>query len=174
MYLYCPLIYWRIFSQKRALVTLMPQPPYRMARHSKKMAAEKCIYIFWTPLYVKRLPAKNTCKLETFVYLPSLTSFLIMKTNNMFEQNWSQGISVGIATSYRLDDRGSILCRNKNVCLLHSVQTSTGAHPTSSPMGTGGYFLEGLADYPPYYRGQERRSNISTLPYVFVACYVII
>jgi hypothetical protein len=41
-----------ILSQKMVLVTLMPEPPYRMARQSNKMAAEQSVYIFWTALYV--------------------------------------------------------------------------------------------------------------------------
>jgi hypothetical protein len=112
--------------------------------------------------------------LETFVSLLSLTLFLTVKTNNIFEQSGNQDISVGIATSYRLDDEGSILCRSKHFPLLHSVQSSIGAHTTSSPMGTEGYFLVGKADHPPYYRREEQWSNISSLPFVFVAWYVII
>jgi hypothetical protein len=38
-----------ILSQKMALVTLMPKPPYRMAGQSNKMAAERCVYIIFGP-----------------------------------------------------------------------------------------------------------------------------
>jgi hypothetical protein len=40
-----------IFSQKMVLVTGMPEPPYRMAGQSKKMAEERYVYIFWVRLY---------------------------------------------------------------------------------------------------------------------------
>jgi hypothetical protein len=33
----------------------------------------------------------------------------------------------------------------RDFSLLHSVQTGSGAHPASYPMGTGGYFPEGKA-----------------------------
>jgi hypothetical protein len=41
---------------------------------------------------------------------------------------------------YRLDDRGSIPGRGKEgiSSLRHRVQTGSGAHPPSYPMGTGG------------------------------------
>jgi hypothetical protein len=48
--------------------------------------------------------------------------------------------SVGIATCYRLDGRGSVPGRSKRLSLLHRVQTGSGAHPTSYPMGTKGIF----------------------------------
>jgi hypothetical protein len=51
----------------------------------------------------------------------------------------SRDSSVGIATGYGMDDRGdrsSSPSRVKN--FLHVVQTGSGVHPTSSPMGTGG------------------------------------
>jgi hypothetical protein len=43
--------------------------------------------------------------------------------------------SVGIATSYGLDGRGSIPGRGKKFSLPHSVQTGSRAHPASYPMG---------------------------------------
>jgi hypothetical protein len=42
--------------------------------------------------------------------------------------------------SYGLDSRGSIPGRGKRFFLLHSVQTGSGAHPSSYPMSTGGPF----------------------------------
>jgi hypothetical protein len=45
--------------------------------------------------------------------------------------------SVGIAIGYGLGGMGSISVRSKKFSLLHSVQTGSGAHPTSYPMGTG-------------------------------------
>jgi hypothetical protein len=50
--------------------------------------------------------------------------------------------SVGIATGYWLDDRGSSLDRYKVLSLFQVIQTGSGAHPASYPMGTGGSFLE--------------------------------
>jgi hypothetical protein len=47
-------------------------------------------------------------------------------------------LSVGIATSYGFDDSG--IGVPWHFSLLHSVQTSSGAHPASYPMGTGGSF----------------------------------
>jgi hypothetical protein len=39
---------------------------------------------------------------------------------------------------YRLDDQGSVFSmgRERNFCLCHSVQTGSGAHPASYPMGS--------------------------------------
>jgi hypothetical protein len=54
--------------------------------------------------------------------------------------------SVGIATGYRLDDRGSGIRFPVDVgsfSLLHCVQTGSGAHPASYTIGTGGSFLGG-------------------------------
>jgi hypothetical protein len=55
----------------------------------------------------------------------------------------SRDSSVGIATDYRLDDRGSIPGGAGNFFLRHRVQSGSGAHPTSYPMGTGGFFPGG-------------------------------
>jgi hypothetical protein len=47
---------------------------------------------------------------------------------------------VGIATGYGLDDRGvgvRVPVRSR-ISLLHVIQTGSGAHPASYPMGTGG------------------------------------
>jgi hypothetical protein len=46
--------------------------------------------------------------------------------------------SVGIATGYGPDGRGSISGRGKRFSLLHCVQTGSGAYPASYPMGTWG------------------------------------
>jgi hypothetical protein len=51
----------------------------------------------------------------------------------------SRGSSVGIATGYGLDDRG-VGVRvpvGSEFSLLHVVQTGSGVHPASYPMGTG-------------------------------------
>jgi hypothetical protein len=48
----------------------------------------------------------------------------------------SWDISVDIATGYGPDDR-----RSRRFVWLHGVQTDSGAHPASYPMGAGGSFL---------------------------------
>jgi hypothetical protein len=55
----------------------------------------------------------------------------------------SRDSAVGIATSYWLDGRGSIPGRDKRLYPLHSIQTGSGAHPVSYPMGTGWLFPRG-------------------------------
>jgi hypothetical protein len=42
--------------------------------------------------------------------------------------------------SYKLDDRGWISCRRRYFSLRHRIQTGSGVHLASYPMGTGGYF----------------------------------
>jgi hypothetical protein len=53
---------------------------------------------------------------------------------------WSRGSSIGIATSYGLDGRGSILGKSKRFLLLHNIQSGSLAHQPASPMGTGALF----------------------------------
>jgi hypothetical protein len=51
---------------------------------------------------------------------------------------------VGIATGYGLDDRGvGVPSPGRVKNFLHSVQTGSGAHPASYPVGTGGSFPGG-------------------------------
>jgi hypothetical protein len=49
----------------------------------------------------------------------------------------------GIAMSYRMEDQDSISGRDKNLYVLHTVQTGSRAHPVTYPMGTGGSFPRG-------------------------------
>jgi hypothetical protein len=52
-------------------------------------------------------------------------------------------ISAGIVTGYGLDDREGSEFESRwseVVFLLSAVQTGSGAHPASYPMGTGGSF----------------------------------
>jgi hypothetical protein len=54
----------------------------------------------------------------------------------------SRGSVVGIANGYGLDDRG-VRVRvpvGSRIFSLHVVQTGSGVHLTSYPMGTGGSF----------------------------------
>jgi hypothetical protein len=53
----------------------------------------------------------------------------------------SRGSSVGMATGYGLNDRGSgvrFTAGTGNFSLLHRIQTDSGAYPPSHPMCTGG------------------------------------
>jgi hypothetical protein len=51
--------------------------------------------------------------------------------------------SVGVATGYELDSRGSILGREKGFLLLHNVQIVSRAYPGSWDLGGGGIKLQG-------------------------------
>jgi hypothetical protein len=62
--------------------------------------------------------------------------------------------SFGVATGYGLEGRNSIPISGRNVSILHRFPTGCGAHPTSHPVGTGGFFSrvkrQGLeADHSP-------------------------
>jgi hypothetical protein len=74
-----------------------------------------------------------------FLKIHSMLSSLVYK---------SRDSSIGIATGYELDDWGSAVrfsARTGNFSLHHRVQTGSGAHPASYPMGTRGSFLGGKA-----------------------------
>jgi hypothetical protein len=61
---------------------------------------------------------------------------------------YSRDGSVGIALGYGLDDRGSRVrfpAGARNFSLHHRVQSGSGAHPASYPMGTRGSFPWGKA-----------------------------
>jgi hypothetical protein len=55
--------------------------------------------------------------------------------------------AVGIATDYGLDDRefGVRVPVGSEFYFLHMVQTGSGVHPASYPIGTGGFFPGGKA-----------------------------
>jgi hypothetical protein len=46
---------------------------------------------------------------------------------------------------YRMDSRDSIPGRGKRFSLLHSIQTGSGIHPASYPMGAGNSISRGKA-----------------------------
>jgi hypothetical protein len=90
----------------------------------------------------------------------------------------SRDSSVGIATVYGLDDRG-VGVRvpvGSRISLLHVVQTGSGAHPASYPMGTGG-FSSGVklpgreVDHSPPTSAEVKKTWIHTPTpsYVFIA-----
>jgi hypothetical protein len=63
--------------------------------------------------------------------------------NFLLSKRWkwmSWDTSVGIATGYGFDSRGLIPGRGKRCSVVYSLQTGSGAHPASYPMGTGGRF----------------------------------
>jgi hypothetical protein len=58
------------------------------------------------------------------------------------EARWLSGVALG----YGLDDRGFETGKGaRNFCLLHRVQTGSGAHPTSYPMSNRVSFPGGKA-----------------------------
>jgi hypothetical protein len=61
------------------------------------------------------------------------------------QRNVSWDSVVSIATGYGLDDRGAEFesRQGQEFSPLHVVQTGSGAHQASYPMGTGGYFPGG-------------------------------
>jgi hypothetical protein len=63
----------------------------------------------------------------------------------LLEYDWSRDSVVGIATGYGLDDRGSEFeyRSGQEFSVLHVVQTVSGVHPTSYPMGNEGLFPGG-------------------------------
>jgi hypothetical protein len=65
--------------------------------------------------------------------------FLLLRATSNFAK-YTEHISVGTATGYgwvRLPAEA------RDLSPFHSVQTGSGAHPASYPMGTGGSFPEG-------------------------------
>jgi hypothetical protein len=50
---------------------------------------------------------------------------------------WSQDSSVGIATGQGADSRSSIPAGVKDFSPLHNIQSGSGTHPASYPVGTG-------------------------------------
>jgi hypothetical protein len=51
---------------------------------------------------------------------------------------------VGAVTDYGLDGTASIADRGRDLSLLHSVRTGSGAHPASCPGGWGGAISPGV------------------------------
>jgi hypothetical protein len=103
-------------------------------------------------------------------------SIIYISYSNFIE---SRDSSVGIVTGYGLDDRGSLVrfpAGAGNFSLHHRVQTGSGAHPASYPMGTRGSFPGGKAagarSWPLTSSSAESRMRgaIPLLPqYVFIA-----
>jgi hypothetical protein len=83
---------------------------------------------------------------SSFLLFPIITK----NTNELFvilQKHASRGSAVAITTGYGLDDRGAgvRVPVGQEFSLLHVVQTGSGAHPASYPMGTGGSFLASKA-----------------------------
>jgi hypothetical protein len=74
-----------------------------------------------------------------------LTAWCLVKAQGQLYRlhllDTSSGYLSGIALGYELDDRGvRVLAGAGNFSLHHRVQTGSGAHPPSYPMGTMGSF----------------------------------
>jgi hypothetical protein len=72
-------------------------------------------------------------------------AFIIDLNNIRFSLIKNRDNSVGLATGYWPEDRGSIPDRGKFSVSLHSVQTGSGAHPISYPMATRSSIYGGKA-----------------------------
>jgi hypothetical protein len=92
-------------------------------------------------------PAASTCTashLRTFTACFSL--YFKLTTWSEFGQTESCISSVGIATGYRLENRGvGVRVPVGSRIVLHVAQTGSGAHPASYPMGTRSSFPGGKA-----------------------------
>jgi hypothetical protein len=80
-----------------------------------------------------------------FVLMYHRHKFFDLVNENLFSGNLkacvgSRDSVVGIGTGYALDYRRVVF---REFSLLHAVQTGSGVHPTSYPMGTGGSFPGG-------------------------------
>jgi hypothetical protein len=75
------------------------------------------------------------------------TAFLYIRDNIVLPG--SQDSSVGIATGYGLDGRGSIPVRCKRLSVFHSVQTGPGVHLASGVLSPGVKSAVREADHSP-------------------------
>jgi hypothetical protein len=82
-----------------------------------------------------RLPASQTRRRSCF------PSTALWKVNNEFQWEY-RDIAVGIATGYGLDARGmgAQVPVEARFFFHYVVQTGSGTHPASYPMGTGSSF----------------------------------
>jgi hypothetical protein len=87
--------------------------------------------IFRTKKYKILLCSKN----NRLIFLP-------LEFIALHEYMGSRDSAVGIATGYRLDFESRW---RQEFSPVHVVQTSSGVHPTSYPMGIGGCFSGGKA-----------------------------
>jgi hypothetical protein len=84
----------------------------------------------------------------------------------------SRDFSVVIVTGYRLEEGSEFESRqSQEFSLLHVVQTGSGGHPTSYPIGTEGSFPGLEADHSPLANAEIKKMWIytSTPPYAFKA-----
>jgi hypothetical protein len=84
----------------------------------------------------------------------------------IFKTGMSSGSAVGIATGYCLDNLGGQECS-----VLHVVQTCSGVHPASYPVGTWLERRRREADHSPTTGAEVKKTWIDTVtpPYVFMA-----
>jgi hypothetical protein len=89
----------------------------------------------------------NLYSIWIYILFPSLSSLFIFPLSSFFSVFYSLcllprswGSSVSTVSDYGLDDRGSIPDRGRGFFSSPCVQTGSGAHPASYPMGTWGPF----------------------------------
>jgi hypothetical protein len=84
--------------------------------------------------------------LNVNVYIqPNVNVIVLLSRTNLLDV-MSRDSAVGMATGYGLDNRTTRLrfpVGAGNFSLRHHVQTGSGAHPASHPMGVGGSFTGG-------------------------------
>jgi hypothetical protein len=85
-----------------------------------------------------------TATFTSLILLDIIRSAILVK---IIYSHGSMDSSVGIATGYGLDDGGVgvRVPEGSRFSFLHVVQTGSGVHPTSYPMGTQGSFPGGKA-----------------------------
>jgi hypothetical protein len=93
-------------------------------------------------------------QLNNFVLVTAFTPHMFIQclkstpdTTSLFEAV-SRDSSVGIGIGYELENRGTGIrfpAGARDFSVLHSVQTGSGAHPSSYPISTGGPFFRGKA-----------------------------
>jgi hypothetical protein len=92
-----------------------------------------------SPFSVTRAPAEVEAGVACKMSRPSENQADKNKTNiTATLLHWSRrspDSSVGIATDDGQGGRVSILSRGKSFCLLHSMQSGSGLHPATSPLG---------------------------------------
>jgi hypothetical protein len=119
------------------------RPPFRVTiqhfRKSLRILLKLFISLGWNRFRVSEKKAIHFPfrRLHPSILFLSATGWMIK-----IYQNCSYS-SVNVVMGYELDDQGSVPGRARNFCVLHSVQTGSGAHPVSYTLGTRGSFAGG-------------------------------
>jgi hypothetical protein len=175
----CKIVYLNIKSvMHRTRVYPKVSGPAAWSKNSKC----SCIAILWVSLV--SFAATTLCVASQWVFVV-IAYFVIDSVRKRLDTSSyisykSRDSSVGIALSYRLDDRGPRVrfpAEGGNFSLHHRVQNGSEAHPASYPMGTRGSFpgskTAGAWSWPLtsiYTRGQRMSGAMPPLPqYAFMA-----